>query len=73
MSIRVLGHQFLSGPDSTPKGKGWSSSYAGHEGKPSLLGTPAPQTKAYIESVMLNAELGQDGINKPLPKGTRTP
>ena len=70
MSIRVLGHQFFSGPSAS---KGWSSSYAGHQGKPSLLGTPSPQTKAYIDSVMLNAELGQDGINKPLPKGTRTP
>ena len=72
MSLRVLGAQF-GASSLIPGSRGKSRWPAPNPGKPSLLGTPSPQTKAYIDSVMLNAELGQDGINKPLPKGTRTP
>lgn len=71
MSHRFLGEQFYTSPTvpggsvRLPVGKTGKSDFATDLG--------AGKQKAYIDSVMLNAELGQDGINKPLPKNTRLP
>jgi hypothetical protein len=72
MSHRFLGEQFYTSPTvpggsvRLPVGKTGKSDFA------TDLGAQRKQ-KAYIDSVMQNAELGQDGINKPLPKNTRLP
>jgi hypothetical protein len=71
MSHRFLGEQFYASP-TVPGGS--VRLPVGKTGKKHLQPTAAEaKQKAYIDSVMLNAELGQDGINKPLPKNTRLP
>ncbi len=71
MSHRFLGEQFYTSP-TVPGGS--VRLPVGKTGKSDLQPTWAQRKqKAYIDSVMQNAELGQDGINKPLPKNTRLP